>query len=122
MKKSCLIFLIIIFLLPSIVFALDEDGRTTQSPLTRPWMLMGRGVVNIVGLPMEIPLTLAREGDKHSWLWPVSFPPRLVTNIITRSASAVNDFFFFPWVASFTDDLSPWTEPMGLPEYPWQFE
>ena len=85
-------------------------------------MVIGRGLMNVAGLPMEIPLTLAREGEMRRWLWPASFLPRLVTHIVIRSASAVNDIFFFPFVAPFTDDLSPWTGPMGLPEYPWQFE
>ena len=121
MKKTVLLGTLLFVLSSSLLYA-AEDGRTTHGPLVRPFMVIGRGVMNIVGLPMEIPLTIAREADMHRWVWPVTFVPRLVTNIVIRITSAVNDILIFPWVTPFTNDLSPWTRPMGLSEYPWQFE
>lgn len=115
--------IIFIFLATTNLYALDQDGRTTHNALVRPWMVVGRGIANIAGLPFEIPLTMAREADIHSRFWPVSFVPRTLNNMFIRSASAANDVFFSSlWQAPYTDDLSPLTEPMGLPEYPWQFE
>lgn len=122
MKKINLVILLLLICSPLYALNLDEDGRTTKPPLARPFMVIWRGVVNLLALPMEIPLTLAREGDMHPKIWPITYVPRLLTNVITRTFSAANDLFFFPWATPFTDDLSPWTEPMGLPMYPWQYE
>ena len=121
--KKYLLLTALLLIHSSSLYALDPEGRTTHGPLVRPWMVVGRGVVNIAGLPFEIPLTIAREADMHSRLWPISFFPRTLNNIFIRSASAANDIFFGSvWQAPYTDDLSPLTESMGLPEYPWQFE
>lgn len=97
-----------------------EDGRTERGPLARSGMVFLRGLGNIAGIPMEISSTLIRETEMHSRLWPVTYAPRLVTNIFMRATSAVNDVLLLPWIVPFTDDISPWTEPMGLPTYPWQ--
>ena len=120
MKK----ILFLIFLsaaLSSPLFA-AEDGYSTQGPLGRMGAVMGRGVGNMVGLPFEIPRTLQQETEMHSRMWPLTFAPRLFTNIFTRGTSAANDIFFFPWAAPWMRDLSPLTKPMGLPEYPWEFQ
>jgi len=76
--------------------------------------------MNIVGMPAEIPRTFIHEAKEHPWVSPFTGSLRLVNNIFLRTTSAVNDIAFFPLIAPFTDDLSPLTEPMGMPEYPWQ--
>ncbi len=82
----------------------------------------GRGFANLVGMPAEIVTTMMRETTIHPHAWPVSYAPRLITNVLIRSFSGLNDAVIFPWVAPFADDTSSWATGMGLPEYPWQAE
>ena len=118
MKK---VFLFILFLMAaSKVYAL-EDGRTTHGPLTRILIVEGRGFANLIGEPLvDIPRTTFQEIRMHHWLWPFTSLPRNGLNFMVRVTSAVHDICFMPWIAPFTDDISPFTESMGLPEYPWQ--
>ena len=119
MKKTILIlFLILASAAPA--WALSSDGRTDMGPLARSGYVIMRGVGNLAGSPMEIPGTIVREHRMHPWLWPLTWPPRLFTNVGVRITSIVTDVAFFPVVAPFTDDLSPVTEAFDLPEYPWQ--
>jgi hypothetical protein len=99
-----------------------EDGRTDHGVLMRLLIVEGRGLANAVALPLEIPRTVVQEHRYHRWLWPATFIPRMLTNIFMRATSAVNDVAFFPWILPFTDDISPLTEGVGLPEYPWNFD
>lgn len=118
MKKTAIALVLLLVVTP-VAFAY-EDGRTEKGPMARSGTVFMRGVGNILGMPMELSSTLVRETEMHSRLWPVTYAPRLVQNIFLRAASGVNDAFFLPWVVPFTDDISPWTEPMGLTDYPWQ--
>ncbi len=120
MKKLILIALLL-FMTASSLYAYT-DGRTDKGPMTRIGIVMGRWLVNVLGLPTEFFFAPAHEIKNHPKAWPLTFIPKTVTNIIFRATSAFNDVFIFPWVVPFTDDLSPWTEPMGLPEYPWNQE
>jgi hypothetical protein len=97
----------------------STDGRTDKGPMGRVGVVMGRGLLNLAGLPMEFFFTPAEEIKNHPKAWPLTFIPKTVTHIIFRAASAGGDIVFFPWIVPFTDDLSPLTEPMGLSEYPW---
>lgn len=117
MKK---IILTVLFLLAagSSLYA-STDGRTDKGTLGRVGVVMGRGLINLVGLPTEFFFTPAEEIKNHPKAWPLTFIPKTVTNIIFRAASAGSDIVFFPWIVPFTDDISPMTEPMGLPDYPW---
>lgn len=99
-----------------------EDSEMRHRPLARPFVVMGRGFGNILGLPFEILRTAAAEHEVHPKLWPVTYIPRLATHAIIRVASSVNDIVLLPWVAPFADDLTSWSESMGLPDYPWQRE
>ena len=121
MKKTIISGLIGLFVVTPLLEA-SVDGRTDHSPYVRPLIVTTRGVVNVVEMPCEIWQTARREKEIHSRLWPVTYLPRLIGNIFLRASSAVNDGLFFPWITPFTDDLSPWTEPFGLPEYPCQVE
>ncbi|MBI3306610.1 MAG: hypothetical protein HYZ84_02220 [Candidatus Omnitrophica bacterium] len=96
------------------------DGHTDQGVGAREGMVIGRGLGNIMTLPFEIVSTLKSENEMHPKVWPITFIPRVVTNIIVRAVSAVNDIVFYPWIVPFTDDISPMTESFGLPDYPTQ--
>lgn len=100
-----------------------SGGRVEESPLKRTGIVVQRGLLNLVGSPVEIYSTAVRERKNHHWIWPVSFVPRTITNVVVRAASVVNDVLISPFfVAPFTTDIRPITEPMGLPDYPWQVE
>ncbi len=116
--KKLILAILFLFLASSSLYA-SLDGRTDKGPMARVGMVMGRGLLNVVGLPTEFVFTPANELSIHPKAWPLTVIPKTVTAVIFRVTSAFNDIFFFPWTAPFTDDLSPWTEPMGLPEYPW---
>lgn len=97
----------------------DIDGRTTAGAGERMGMVFSRGILNAGGVFLEIPRTVDQETKWHPKAWPVTVLPRSLHNFLIRAASSVHDMFIFPWVVPFTNDISPWTEPMGLPEYPW---
>ena len=120
MKK---IIILVVFVVGIVPYAdASSYGRTDHGPLERPVVVIFRGVMNAVGLPLEVIRTMIIEKENHPRLWLITFFPRLMTNALARAASAVNDVLIFPWVAPFTDDISPLTESMGLSEYPWQIE
>ena len=117
MRKAilCLVFLLS---LSATAHAL-EDGRTTHGVLAREGIVLGRGLLNLLGFPFELIRTPIAEPSTHKWIWPVTSIPRSLTNVLARASSAAHDIIVYPWVVPFTDDLSPITEPMGLPKYVW---
>ena len=121
MKKTAFIFLFLLVAAQS-AWALSTDGRTDKKPMARVGYVMMRGLGGAAGLPFEISGTLAREYRMHPRLWPITWVPRLVNNLLIRTASIVNDIVVYPFVAPFTNDLSPFTEAFDLPEFPWQSE
>ena len=121
MRKTIFI-LSFLFVAAQPAWALSEDGRTDKGPVARVGYVMMRGLAGAAGSPFEISGTLRREYRTHPHLWPVTWIPRLGTNLLIRIASIVNDVGIFPFVAPFTNDLSPFTEAFDLPEYPWQNE
>ncbi|HXV27390.1 MAG TPA: hypothetical protein VD913_00345 [bacterium] len=97
------------------------DGQTDHGPLTRIAIVEGRGLTNLLALPLvDLPRTVGSEVRMHHWLWPVSVIPRIATHLVIRVTSSFYDIAVYPWKAPFSNDISPITEPMGLPEYPWQ--
>ncbi|HLD50085.1 MAG TPA: hypothetical protein VJC08_02690 [bacterium] len=121
MKKTVLIFSFLL-LVARPAWALSTDGRTDRKPMARVGYVMMRGVGGAVGLPFEISGTFAREYRAHPRLWPITWVPRLINNLVIRTASSATDMAVFPFAAPFTNDLSPSTEVFDLPEYPWQRE
>lgn len=121
-RKSAAAFFILILSIHPVSGWSQTEGKTSMAPAMRPLVVMMRGAANVLGAPAEIYSTGVREVRMHKWVWPVSYVPRLVTNLFIRAASGVNDFFLAPWVVPYTDDISPITEPMALPAYPWQIE
>lgn len=123
MKKGVFILSFLLLLMSARpLWALSKDGRTSMGPAARTGYVLMRGVGNAVGIPFELSGTLVREYRMHSRLWPFTWPPRFFTNVCVRAVSIVTDVVFFPFIAPFTDDLSPVTEAFDLPEYPWQNE
>lgn len=99
-----------------------QDGRTVKGVWAREGIVLGRGLLNLVGLPAEIVYTPVRETKIHPKAWPVTFLPRFIMNVGSRAGSAAYDIVCYPWMAPHTDDLSPLTEFMDLPAYPWSKE
>lgn len=99
-----------------------EDARSGKGVFRRLLEVEGRGFVNVLALPAEIPGAFLREKEMHRKIWPVTLAPRLINNLIVRSASAANDIFFYHWTVPFTEDRTPMTAHFDLPEYPWQRE
>lgn len=97
-----------------------ETGRTTMGPGKRVLTAEGRGLLNLVGLPLEVIRTPIAEARRHKRIWPITFLPRMITNIFARATSSVQDIVIAPFVLPFSNDMTPLTEPMGLPDYPWQ--
>ena len=118
MKKIVLLVVLSLFLCVPAQAAVD--GHTSAGPWTREAMVISRGLINLATLPLEIPRSFNQEKEWHTKLWPVTGLPRAFDNIFMRWASSLHDILIFPWVVPYTDDLSPLTEPMGLPEYPWE--
>ncbi|HTL46782.1 MAG TPA: hypothetical protein VL688_01830 [Verrucomicrobiae bacterium] len=120
MKKiAWILVLSFIFSVPAQAY---DSGRTDRGVFSRILAVEGRGALNIVGMPMELVRTPILESKNHHRMWPVTFWPRLITNIITRAASGIYDIVAAPFVLPFTDDITPFTDPMGLSDYPWQWD
>ena len=117
MKKAAFLFALLL-MLNTFAYA-SEDGRTTKGVWGREGIVLGRGLLNLVGAPFELIRTPVAETKVHTKAWPITSIPRTITNAFTRFASGAYDFLAYPFVVPATDDLSPLTEPMGLPEYVW---
>ncbi len=81
-----------------------------------------RGFVNLLSSPAELVASSLREFKRRKLIGVITFVPQSSSNFIYRVVSAVNDILLHPCTAPFTDSITPWTEYMGLPEYPWQAE
>lgn len=118
-KKFAAVFILLLTMTGS-AHAYDT-GHTDKGYFQRVLMAEKRGILNAVGLPLELVRTPIAESGEHKWLWPVTFFPRFLTNVFGRTVSAVNDILIAPlFYYPFSDDMTPFTEPLGLPEYPWQ--
>lgn len=120
MKKICLL-LSFFLVLSSQAHAASADGRTTHGPFVRLLIVEGRGLSNLGFWVLEFPRTGISEVRMHKWAWPLTYFPKVILHLGVRLASSVNDILLYPWVVPFTDDLSPWTEAIGIPDYPWQW-
>jgi hypothetical protein len=81
-----------------------------------------RGFVNLLSSPSELVASSLREFKRRKLIGVITFVPQSGSNFIYRVVSAVNDILLHPCTAPFTDNITPWTEYMGLPEYPWRTE
>lgn len=117
--KKIVLGLMLFLLSGNLSYASSQDGRTDHNVFVREGIVLGRGLLNVVGTAVEVIATPVREHQIHSKIWPISGLIRIPTNVFTRAASAVNDLVVYPFMVPFTDDLTPLTEPMGIPEYAW---
>ena len=122
MKKAFLIVILLSLALTPSVFADSIDGRTDKGPMERTAFVFQRGLKNVFGSLAEVRATYKREKKVTPKWWPVTYVPRTFSHVLIRIASGTHDALFHPWVAPFTDDISPFTEVYDLPEYPWQVE
>lgn len=120
MKKIS--FLVFLLLLPALsLYAQGDEQFSHRGPLGRMGVVEARGLINVVTTPLELIGTAIREPKIQPKWWPVTILPRMGLNFVLRVVSGVNDALFFVWVVPFTDDITPLTDDMGLPEYPWQW-
>lgn len=120
MKKiSALIFLFSFFISSNAVFAEVTPNLSTGKKILT---VEGRGWVNLVTSPLELLTSSLREFKKRKYLGVITFAPQTATNFFYRVTSFVNDILLYPCVVPFTDNITPWTEYIGIPEYPWQME
>ena len=121
MRKIISVTALLLFIMDSLSYGAVKMPNV-KDPLKRSATVMGRGVVGLVTIPAELPATFKREAEVHKRLWPITAIPRWCYNFFVRVPSNVNDVAALSVVSLFSNDTSPWTEPMGLPEYPWQEE
>lgn len=123
--KKILCFLIVLFiLLPAAPHSLQayDTRRTDKGVFARILQAEKRGWLNWIGVPAEIVRTPVAQSKSHRWTWPVTMVPSLVTNVFIRLTSGLYDVVASPLVLPFTNDMTPLTEAMGLPDYPWQIK
>jgi len=116
MKKIqfVLILFICVTLVPQWAFAKRENSGNYFQKVGE---VQGRALMSGLSFPSEVVLTPAREIKKHPKAWPFTVLPRMMMNMGVRITSAAYDAFFYPFVAPFTDDVTPLTENMGLKDY-----
>lgn len=81
---------------------------------------MSRGLINLSTLWMELPATALDERKKNPKIWYLTTLPASFTKMVFRFTSAAVDLGVYPFVAPFSDDIDPWTQAMGLPDYAYQ--
>ena len=118
MKKFFLYLILSLAVCPEL-FAYDT-GHSEDGVFKRIAKIEMRGLLNIIGLPAELIRTPIEESRVHKKVWPVTMFPRILTNIFTRAVSGIYDAAFAPFVQPFSNDTSPLTDGLGLPDYPWQ--
>ncbi len=123
MKKGMLIAILVLgfWMRPDFVFATESysNYHVAQDKQTA-MQVCGRGLANMTVFPSEIVSTMQRETELHPKAWPVTYVPRVMTNMVTRIFSGLNDTIVAPWYTPISDDTRPWTAGLGLPDYPWQ--
>lgn len=117
MKKTILLLAVFV-LIASSAFA-DTEERTTKGFWGKEGTVMGRGAVNILTCLSEHYYTIVREKKLYPESHAISYIPKSFLNVITRISSGAYDMIPLAIMAPFTDNLTPLTKPMGLPDYPW---
>ena len=120
MEKKVTLMLIGLFLLGAgSVFAAETVKK--ESNLKQIASLEKRGVVNFATAPAEFVYAFKSEKKAHPKAWPVTYIPRLFTNIAIRVGSSVNDLIVLPWYVKWSNS-TPLTRQFDLPDYVWQKE
>ena len=120
MKKLVMLGVVLsLFAVPA-AYAYDT-GRSEDGYFTRCMKIEGRGFLNLLSIPAELVRTPVVEARAHKWVWPVTSVPRFFSNLVSRIVSGAYDIVFSPFIQPFTNEITPLTDPMGLPDYGWQF-
>lgn len=131
MFRRCLLILFLsLFLLPSAYAAEGDDDSAALSSKSeevssgslagRRLRVFGRGLMNLVSLPFEIPRTIIEERRKRPQGWLLSVLPRTIENVTARGVSAAHDSLIYPVSIRRGQSTEPWSRRFGLPDYPWQ--
>jgi len=120
MRRTLISLAIIMSFMANPLFAYDTH-RTDKGAFRRILSAEKRGVLNLISIPLELVRTPVVEARIHKRAWPLTLLPRLFTNIMIRTASSVQDIVFSPVFLSFSNDMTPLTSPLGLPDYAWEF-
>lgn len=120
LKKIAVVFFLVLFLANQ-AYAYDLE-HSDQNYFKRVLSVEARGIANILASPVEFVRTPFAEGHYHKYFWPITSFPRSFTNLMARLSSGVYDVAFSPIFQMFSNDITPITHPMGLPDYPWQFK
>jgi hypothetical protein len=118
-KNRVLLFAAACFIFTNTAWAQSSNQLSTENKIK---IVEKRGWKNLLALPMEISSSTVREKRDHPKAWPVTVFPTTVTNCVYRMVSATNDILLHPFVVPFTNNIVPWTDSLGLPEYPWQVD
>jgi len=122
MKKTMMLVILtgIIFCRPG----LAPETSTGPDPDLRQGnnvkVVMARGWKNFFTFPGEIVRTGQNEKQHHPKAWPLTYAPRLVSNVIIRATSSLNDMFVLPTYVWATKDPRPITHFFDLPDYVWE--
>ena len=115
------------FILSAILFGLivhvplaHATQHSDAGTFKKIMIVEGRGLLNAISIPWELVASMRFEMRQHPRAWPVTYLPRLLLNFAGRFNSALLDMAFMPFVVPSTDDITPFTEQMGLPDYAWQ--
>ncbi|MFH1800565.1 MAG: hypothetical protein ABH891_06960 [Candidatus Omnitrophota bacterium] len=92
-----------------------------ESTLNKIGSLEKRGAVNFLTSPAELVYAFKGEKKDHPKAWPLTYVPRLFTNMAIRVGSSVNDILVLPWYAA-ASDATPLTRRFELPDYVWEQE
>lgn len=103
------------------VAAESQESQVSSESLTgRRLRVFGRGLMNLVMLPVEIPRTIIEERRQRPRGWMLSFLPRTIENVTARGVSAAHDSLIYPVSIRRGGSSDPWSRRFGLPDYPWQ--
>lgn len=120
MRRVLISLTVIMSFLAGPLFAYDTH-RTDEGAFRRILSAETRGFLNLISTPLEVVRTPYAEARRHKWIWPLTMIPRTISNILIRTASSVQDIVISPISLSFSNDMTPLTYPLGLPDYAWDF-
>jgi hypothetical protein len=121
MEKKIVLILIGMLLLGTSPLLAGETAKK-EGFWKQAGAIEGRGLVNFLSMPLEFRKAAVIETQDHPKAWPLTYVPRLFTNLATRLTSSVNDFLVLPLSSMATQDTTPLTRRFDMPDYAWQKE
>ena len=118
-KKMAWILVGFLFLGAHSLFA--EEAVNKESALKQIASVEKRGFVNFATSPAEFAYAFKAEKKDHPKAWPLTYVPRVFSNIAIRVGSSVNDLIVLPWYVA-KSDATPLTRQFDLPDYVWEKE